>query len=77
MKWLILRIFIYGFILYAGLLVIVDIPYYTEEIAEPVMGIKFTLLWGLIGGITFIFSWFCLFGLFKMFKAAIKKNGIS
>jgi hypothetical protein len=56
------RYFIYGFVLFAGVWAIVDMPFYLEG-EEPIWGYLFAIKWGVVGGFNFLVaygSWRCL-----------------
>jgi len=51
-----LRYFIYGFMLFAGIWLTVDMPFYVEG-KKPIFGYSFTIEWGIVGGISFLVAY--------------------
>ena len=52
-----------GFLAYAAIPVAMDLAYRPDSATERIWGLQFSVLWGGIGGITFVISWFCIVGL--------------
>jgi hypothetical protein len=60
--------FILGFLSYGAVPLAMDLTYTSESTAEPLWGVEFSVLWGGIGGITFVVSWLCIVGLWHIAK---------
>ncbi len=54
--FVLIRYFIYGFILFSGIWIVVDMPFYIEE-NEPIWGYALTIKWGVIGGFSFLVAY--------------------
>jgi len=70
-----LKAFLYGFILYAGIPALMDIPFYLGTESEPLWGLTFALMFGAVGGATFIVSFLSFYTLRLLFKELINSNG--
>ena len=63
-----IKAFCYGFLLYAGMLLAMDLHYYIGVYENPAWGLPTTAVWGVIGGTTFVVSWFSLYLLWRVFR---------
>ena len=75
MIWKSCRAFGYGFLLYAGIPFVMDLPYFYNQSLDPIWGIPFIIQWGLIGGVVFVLAWFCLVLLQKIYNSLMRGEG--
>jgi hypothetical protein len=66
--------FVVGFLVYAAIPVAMDQVYTPELIEEPLWGLRFSILWGGVGGIAFVVSWLCIVGLWGVMKNLVGKQ---
>jgi len=57
---LIIKSFVYGFALFAGIVLVSDFPYYLGSNTHSIWGANF-FLYGCVGGVMFIFSGLSLY----------------
>jgi Na+/H+ antiporter NhaC len=66
--------FVIGFLVYAFIPIAMDRAYMSDSTVEPLWGLQFSILWGGVGGIAFVVSWFCILGLWFISKNLMDKH---
>lgn len=74
MFWYPIRAFAYGFVLFGGMLLITDLAFSTDLQKDPIWGTAQTLVLASIGGALFVFSWLCLFLLWKILRELMRDD---
>ncbi|MEZ5443250.1 MAG: hypothetical protein R3F15_17385 [Lysobacterales bacterium] len=74
MIWRTIRAFLYGFVLFGGILWITDLAYSPAPPDEPIWGAKHTLTLASVGGAMFAFSWCCLFLAWKIITELVRAD---
>ena len=74
MIWRTIRAFLYGFVLFGGILLITDLAYSPAPPDEPIWGTKDTLSLAFVGGIMFAFSWCCLILAWKIITELVRAD---
>lgn len=74
MIWYPIRAFVYGFVLFGGMLLVTDLAFSTDLQNDPIWGTKPTLMLASAGGLLFVFSWLCLFLLWKFLRELMRSD---
>lgn len=69
----IIRYFTYGFTLFTGIWLVMDMPIYLDK-NEPYMNYITIIMWGVAGGFSFIVSYGCGWCLRSMIFGRYEKN---
>lgn len=64
----IVRVFLYGFIFFAGPPAVMDLFPPAGATVSPIWGLRFLALWGGLGGCLFLFSGLCWHALKKVWR---------
>jgi hypothetical protein len=69
----VIRYFTYGFILFTGILLVMDMPIHLDK-KEPLMDYISIIMWGVVGGISFIAAYGCGWCLSSMIFGRYERN---